>query len=157
MLTFFIVKNLGFLAGYRRFRWKITKISNRGLKIFLLGKIFSLVPSESLTLISLPESPDKASFCQEVWANYWNFYVFTTSVPNMRVDLASLVTNLGSGTCRRSKSNISRWQKIFRAKFWFLVIVLKSAKYRQNWNIWLAFKLVKMYNYVVLWNLFCLR
>ena len=95
---FFIVEIWVFWPDYSHFRGKITKNSNRSLKIFSPVKVFPLVPSESLTSISLPGSADKGSFCQEIWSNCGNFYVFTTSVPNMRVNFASLVINLGSGT-----------------------------------------------------------
>jgi len=96
------------LVRLQAFPWEITKNSNRGLRNFLPEKVFFLVPFESLTSISLPGSPDKASFCQEIWSNCGNFHVFTTSVPNMRVNFASFVTNLGSRTCKRFKSSISR-------------------------------------------------
>ena len=80
IFIFFIVKIWVFWPDYRHFRGKITKNSIRGLKNFLPGKVFPLVPFESLTSISFPGSPDKASFRQEIWSNCGNFYVLTLSL-----------------------------------------------------------------------------
>jgi len=81
--------------GYLRI--KITKNSNRGLKFFFPGKMSSLVLYESLTSISLPGSPNNASFSQGIWLNCVNFYILATSIANMRVNIVSGVTNWVQG------------------------------------------------------------